>query len=410
MDTHVKEETVKNAKIKRIAWLHSHFLLWAGGTKFVYEVSRRMHQKIPVDMIVERCSPEMNERYRREGMSVIEINNRSSTSHWYWLFFPFYLEKDIRRLQELKSRYSFFITSMFPMNYVVYRATAYPYMSYVMEPFAFFHDRDMIHGFPMFDRILLSVLAQCYKNLDIEGVQKATVVMTINRGTADWAREIYCRDAIPSYLGVDTDFFAPKPNPALIRKYEGKKIIIHSTDFTPLKKTWDAVQIIEVIKNKIPNLKLLITWSFENARELARLKRYVQDHDLNDHIEFVGHVSHNDLPYYYSLADVSLYTGIGRGASAASLFVLECMACGTPGVRTDFTADEIVHELTGFLYRAGDTRSLEKYLTELLTNDPLRKKFGEEARKQVLLRYNWDRVVDRILEILEKAKQSDGRA
>lgn len=63
-----------------VAWLHSHFLQWAGGTRFVYEVARRVNRVRPVDMVVERCSPAVRAMYEAEGMRVIEIAARSSTS------------------------------------------------------------------------------------------------------------------------------------------------------------------------------------------------------------------------------------------------------------------------------------------------------------------------------------------
>ncbi len=387
----------------RIAWLHSHFLLWSGGTKFVYEVARRIHKVIPVDMIVERCSPQMHDMFRSEGMEVIEINTRSSTSLWYWLFFLFYLKRDIRKIQQLKNRYSFLITSMFPMNYVAYAAKVDKYMPYIMEPFAFFHDIDMIRGFPFFKRIMLHFLSFFNKNLDIKGMQESTVLMTINSGTAEWISEIYGRDATPTYLGVDTDFFSPKFND-LKKKYEGRKTVIHSTDFTPLKKTWDAVKIIEILRKQVPEVKLLITWSSENKKETAKLRKYIKNHSLEDNIELSGHIDHEDLPYYYSLADVSLYTGIGHGASAASLFVLECMACQTPGIRTNFTTDEIEHNVTGFLYCPGDEENLKKYLIELLTNDSLREKFGQIARQRVLAKYNWDLVAECMIETIKSTE------
>ncbi len=383
----------------RIAWLHSHFLRWAGATKFVYEVARRTHRFAPVDMIVERCSPQIRAMYDAEGMEVIEINSRSSTSMLYWSFFPLYLWRDIRRVAELKGRYSAFVTSMFPMNYVAWKAGAHPYLNHVSEPFAFFHDEDMIRGFPPLKRPFLRLLAACCRRLDVQGVGASTAVTTVNEGKARWIRQIYGREAELTFQGVDTELFSPKSN-SLRSRYAGRKVVIHSTDFTPLKRTPEAVDAIDRIRDAVPAVKLLITCSFADPRGVKMLAKEIKARHLDDHVEFVGFVPHDQLPHYYSLADVFLYTGIGRGASATSLFVLECMACGTPGVRTNFTNDEIEHGVSGFLYEPDDRPSLHRYLLELLTQDALRERFGRAAHRRVLEKYSWDATADRLRKTL----------
>ena len=390
----------------RMAWLHSHLLLWSGGARFIYEVSRRIHRTIPVDILVEQSSPKIRQLFEAEGMRVIPINRKSSTSLWYWLLFPYYLAQNIRYLRQCKSHYSFILASIFPMHYAAYRADIKPYSAYVLEPFAFFHDHDMIRGFPFWKRIPLWILSCLYKKLDVAGVRKASSVMTINSGTAAWTKEIYGCDAVSSYLGVDTTLFAPKDKPALTEKYRGRKIVIHSTDFTPLKRTWDAVKAIESCRHEVPEVKLLITQSSENRDEIDKLNRYIAQKGLGDHVELVGYLSHEDLPFYYSLADISLYTGIGRGASAASLFVLECMACETPGIRTRFTEDEIIHDVSGFLYTPGNTRQLQEYLIRLLRDDDMRKRFGKAGREKVVRDYSWDAVSNRFLTFIENKKKS----
>ena len=42
---------------KPVLWLHSHFLLPGGGTKFIYEVTSRLAARRPVEVLVEQASP-----------------------------------------------------------------------------------------------------------------------------------------------------------------------------------------------------------------------------------------------------------------------------------------------------------------------------------------------------------------
>lgn len=380
----------------RLAWLHSHFLMWLGGTKFVFEVARRVNRQIPVDIIVERAAPEVLEMYEKEGIRVIEIATRSSTSMLYWATFPLQLAENTRKVRALKEEYSGFISSMFPMSAVAALAGARPLTTYIMEPFAFFHDNEMIAGFPLAKRALLRGLAASYRWLDVWGTRSSDELLTINAGTARWVKEIYGREAATSLLGVDTELFAPRVT-RFDDRWQGRRIIIHSTDFTALKRTGAAIDAIAALHKEMPEVLLLITCSHEEPKPMAALRDELQRRRLTDHVEVLGRVSHADLPHYYARADISLYTGVGKGAAAASLFVLECMAAGTPGVRTNFTQDEIADGQSGFLYDPNDEAALQRALRTLLTDDALRARFGKAAREHVCASYQWDRVAQRIL-------------
>lgn len=395
----------------KIAWLHSHFLLSLGATKFVYEVVRRLAHGATVDVFVERCSPDARALYRAAGVEVREINTASSTSAWYWLAFPAYRSRNIRALRSLAGRYDVFVSSFFPMNDAARAAHLRPHLAYLFEPFAFFHDRDMIRGFPAFKRAGCALAAALYKRLDLEAVRAADAVMTINRGTARAVSDLYGRDARESLLGVDGKAFSPRTSTELEARWRGRKIVLHSTDFTPLKRTQDALEAIARIRARVPAVKLLITQSLADRRQEAALAREIARLGLQNHAERLGVIPERELASYLSRADVCLYTGIGQGAGAASLFVLECMACGVPAVRTRFTDEEVEDGVSGFLYDPEDRGGLDARLTELLTREELRRRFGKAARQRILDVYRWDAVARRIFtEIQSLAPRARGRA
>jgi glycosyltransferase involved in cell wall biosynthesis len=357
----------------------------------------------PVDLVVERSAPEITEMFAKEGMRVLEIASRSSTSMLYWSSFPVQFANDVRRVRALRSRYTAFLASMFPMSAVAALAGARPLTTYVMEPFAFFHDEEMIAGFPQGKRQLLQILAKTLSWLDVWGVRASDQLLTINAGTANWVERIYARDAATTLLGVDTATFSPRPS-RFADRWQDRRIVIHSTDLTPLKRTDAAIEAIAALRAELPSILLLITCSHDDGKSIGALRDSIRARGLSEHVEVLGRVSHDDLPHYYRRADVSLYTGVGKGASAASLFVLECMACGTPGVRTNFTEDEIAHGVSGYLYDPDDTAALCRYLRALLTDDALRARFGAAARERVITTYSWDRVAQRFCTALLPAR------
>ena len=154
------------------------------------------------------------------------------------------------------------------------------------------------------------------------------------------------------------------------------------------------------------NILLLITQSSLHAQEEKKVLEYIKNHQLEEYIELLGYLDFDDLPKYYSMADISLYTGIGSGASCASLFVLECMSCETPGIRTNHTIDEIEHNVSGFLFEPHDNQVLDKYVVELLNNDSLRKLFAKAARQKILKQYSWESVTKRIQQAIESTDKA----
>ena len=83
-------------------------------------------------------------------------------------------------------------------------------------------------------------------------------------------------------------------------------------------------------------------------QEVERLRQLAQDLDVAEVVDFVGQVDQEELPVYYSAADVcvvpSFYESFGLAA-------LESMACGTPVVasRVGGLSTIIQHGHTGYL-------------------------------------------------------------
>ena len=54
-----------------IIWLHSHFLYWMGGTKFVYEVIKNLKEDYKIRVIVENSTEESINKYKNMSSTVL---------------------------------------------------------------------------------------------------------------------------------------------------------------------------------------------------------------------------------------------------------------------------------------------------------------------------------------------------
>ena len=70
--------------------------------------------------------------------------------------------------------------------------------------------------------------------------------------------------------------------------------------------------------------------------------------------------------------------------------VLEAMACGKPviGAYVGGIKDTIIHGETGYHFSVGNIKMLRDFLLKILSNDSLKNKLGNNARRRVLKNYD----------------------
>ena len=392
-----------------IVWLHSHFLLPMGGTKFVWETARRLAQRRPLTVLVERASDYWRERYEEAAVPLREIGGRTSTSMLYWLMLPYYLRRDRDAVTHETSKASAIVSTFFPMHWAANIAAArwgIRHAHLCFEPFPFFHDREVKGAYPAPKRALLAYLSAAYGRIDKSGVLGADRLLTLNRASARSIERIYGRtDAMPTYAGVDTEFFHPYRDQDLadLRERHGDgPLAIHSTDFSPIKRTDLALRAFAAAQQSLPNgrAKLLVTSTREDRGGLAQMWSLARTLEIDDRIEFLGFVPYEDLPRYYSVADVLVQTGTASvtGATAMSLPVKEALACGTAVIRSDVTDEDVEDGVSGYLIDPANSEAAGAKLAALLGDRDRARQMGEAGRGKIVELYRWDRVVDIVLE------------
>ena len=388
-----------------VVWLHSHFLLPTGGTKYIYEVVRRLSERRPLEVVVERASDYWRERYSAVGIPLHEIAGATSTSKAYWLTFPRYLRSDRRAIESLVDRVrpTALVSSFFPMNYLsgaIGKPRSLRHVHLCFEPFPFFHDREVTALYPLSNRMLMRGLGVLYDRLDREGVADADALLTLNKVTAASIERVYGRaDAVPIYAGVDLEFFRPYGDDELadLRARHGSgPFAIHSTDFSPIKRTDLALAAFAAAA--VDDARLLITSTIDDQAGLAAMLAQAEALGIADHVEYLGFVAYEDLPRYYSLADVLLQTGtsINSGATSMSLPVKEALACGTSVIRSHATDEDVEDGISGFLVDPADTATTGARLGELLRDPAKAATFGRAGRERISALYRWEKVVDAV--------------
>ena len=138
--------------------------------------------------------------------------------------------------------------------------------------------------------------------------------------------------------------------------FDNEKIMLFVGRIDPLKGADKLVKALPHLSD-IPRLKLITIGGGELSQcEIEKLQKLAHNLKVQDSVDFLGLIEHEELPYFYNAADVcvvpSYYESFG-------LVALESLACGTPVVATDVGNHRN-------LIRQGETG----YVTE--DNDPSR--------------------------------------
>lgn len=134
--------------------------------------------------------------------------------------------------------------------------------------------------------------------------------------------------------------------------------------------------------------------------ELSNLARHAEELGVRDRVIFRGSQSREQLPDYYSAADVctvpSRYESFG-------LVAVEAMACGTPIVasRVGGLQFTIRDGQSGLLVPHSDPVALSDALAHVLTDHDLANRMSAEARRAAI-RYSWQMVSSSMVDVYQQ--------
>ena len=154
-----------------------------------------------------------------------------------------------------------------------------------------------------------------------------------------------------------------------------------------------------VIGPKAPGFRPESRTSSKIDKYMLYISFLIRRYELNSMTRFLGQVNESKLPLYYNAADILVHPSL---VEAFGLVVIEAMACGKPVLAFDIPPiNEIVKPTVGVL--AGlSIKDLCLKLEMLINDEKLRKKISLNARKYVLTRYSWDKIVQQYVKTYKR--------
>jgi glycosyltransferase involved in cell wall biosynthesis len=244
------------------------------------------------------------------------------------------------------------------------------------------------------------------------GTLNAKVMKNVNACTANSQRtaqvcgEISGRkdvEIIP--MGINPDFFTKSSDVKVLRnkfEIEGESILFVGR-LIDWKGIDDLISAVPKILKKYPKTKLLLVGAGPLKEKLIKLSKRL---DITNNTLFMGEVNQEELPKYYSLADVFVLPSSvnNRGETEGlGVVLLEAMACEVPVVGSNVGGipDIIRNEETGLLSNQKDPDDLAQKITRLLSDDDLRKRVVKNGLKFVKENFSWEVIANSFIRIYQ---------
>ena len=183
-----------------------------------------------------------------------------------------------------------------------------------------------------------------------------------------------------------------------------EKLLVHVSNFRPVKRAADAVRILAALLQEQPvqeaggdgtasphigpgDVKLLLVGDGPDRTGCEALAREL---GVADAVRFLG--KQEPVEEILSVADVML---LPSESETFGLAALEAMACAVPVVSTDAGGlpEVNVDGVTGYLRPVGDVAAMARATRTLLEDEPLRLQMAEAARARAVDLFDVHRIV-----------------
>jgi N-acetyl-alpha-D-glucosaminyl L-malate synthase BshA len=166
----------------------------------------------------------------------------------------------------------------------------------------------------------------------------------------------------------------------------GEKIMVHTSNFRPLKRVDDCIRIFKKINDKIPSKLLLIG----DGPERSNCEYLAKDLGVDKDVTFYG--EQESFVEILSAADLFL---MPSQSESFGLSALEAMACGVPVVSSNAGGlpELNLHGETGYIAEIGAVDKMAEYAINLLEDKNKYRIFSENAYERALTLFSAEKIV-----------------
>lgn len=238
------------------------------------------------------------------------------------------------------------------------------------------------HAFGLFQRDPVNVRHQ------LEDASKIITISEFNRRyIAAMSSKISEDDIVVNHCGVDVSRFEPVNR---IRTTSQEPIILSTARLTEKKGVKFLIEACKILHDKNIHFQCLIAGDGELKDELQKL---IKDLQLDGEVKLLGSIKQKELIDLFQTSDMFALPCVvekNGDRDGIPIVLMEAMAMKLPVISTPVAGiPELVHhEENGLLVASRDSAALAQALQKLISDEELRKTYGERGRNTVIKDFN----------------------
>ncbi|PLS02147.1 N-acetyl-alpha-D-glucosaminyl L-malate synthase BshA [Neobacillus cucumis] len=168
---------------------------------------------------------------------------------------------------------------------------------------------------------------------------------------------------------------------------EDEKVIIHVSNFRPVKRVSDVIKSFAKISAAMPAKLLLVG----DGPEMTIVCKLVKQLSLEGKVIFLG--KQENLEELYSISDLKLLLS---EKESFGLVALEAMACGVPCIGTNVGGvPEVIQDgVSGYICRVGDIEDISQKAISVLNDFDLHRSMSFHSLETVKTKFKADQIVE----------------
>ncbi|WP_028544285.1 N-acetyl-alpha-D-glucosaminyl L-malate synthase BshA [Paenibacillus taiwanensis] len=249
----------------------------------------------------------------------------------------------------------------------------------------------------------ITVLAQdeSLKDMIRFAINQSDAVTAVSQDLINQTREMLDinRDIDLTYNFIDKRVYYPRDIAHLRSEfaYPHEKILMHISNFRPVKRVSDVVEVFAKVHEQIPSRLVFVG----EGPDMPKVQCMIRNMGLEDRVHFLG--KQDEIAQVISLADVLL---LPSEKESFGLVALEAMACGVPTIGSEAGGipELVTHGETGYLAPVGDTDKMAEHAVQLLSNDQLAAQMREACLHRArhvfcndLITWEYEKIYYRVL-------------
>src|SRR5262249_4239866 len=185
--------------------------------------------------------------------------------------------------------------------------------------------------------------------------------------------DLYCRDA-------------EAPQRRLEYAAKGERVLVHLSNFRPVKRVTDTIEIFDRVRKQMPAKLLMIG----DGPDRSRAEWLAVQKGIHNDVLFLG--KQDKIPEKLAVADVIL---MPSELESFGLAALEAMACKVVPIATrgGGVPEVIVHGKSGYVADVGDVETMARYAIELLNDESRLQEMAKASRAAAQSRFCSSRII-----------------